>query len=170
VTASGRVELLFGEELIGDPSRATVSAPTAAELPACARDADGTERPLHRECLTPEGGLRGCLACGHPELYTRKDFPRLLGFAVVIVAAILAPFTYYASLGVAALVDLALYRFSGDVVECYVCASQHRGFPPEPHHPAFDREIDERLKFGDKAVMGKPMRPGGTAGAPEPEH
>ena len=110
------------------------------------------------------------MACGHPELYTRKDFPRLIGFSIVIVAALLAPFTYYISLFVAGIVDWLLYQFSGDVVECYVCVSQHRRFNTEPHHPAFDREIDERLKFGDKAVMGKPMREGGTAGAPEPEH
>jgi hypothetical protein len=53
---------------------------------------------------------------------------------------------------------------------CYVCTARHRGFHEEPRHPAFDREIRERLRFGDKAVMGKPMRPGGTAGAPDPEH
>jgi len=33
-----------------------------------------------------------------------------------------------------------------------------------------DRTIEERLKFGENAVMGSPMREGGTAGAPEPEH
>lgn len=163
-------ELLFCEDLIKEPSLATVTAASAQELPDRVKDADGTVRTLHKEHLLPSGGLTGCLACGHPELYTRKDFPRLVGFSVVIVAAILAPFTYYASLFVAGIIDFILYRFSGDVVECYVCISQHRHFTPEPRHPSFDREIDERLKFGDKAVMGKPMREGGTAGAPEPEH
>jgi len=28
----------------------------------------------------------------------------------------------------------------------------------------------EALRYGARAVMGKPMRPGGTADAPEPEH
>ena len=163
-------ELLFCEDLISDPSLATVLAADFKSFPDSIKDADGTERKLHKECLTDTGGLTGCLACGHPELYTRKDFPRLLGFSIVIVAAILAPVTYYVSLAAAGLLDFVLYRFSGDVVECYVCVSQHRRFNPEPRHPSFDREIDERLKYGDKAVMGKPMRAGGTAGAPEPEH
>ena len=163
-------ELLFCEDLIKEPSLATVTAASAQDLPESVEDADGTVRTLRKEHLLPSGGLTGCLACGHPELYTRKDFPRLVGFSVVIVAALLAPFTYYASLAVACLIDFILYRFSGDVVECYVCISQHRHFASEPRHPSFDREIDERLKFGDKAVMGKPMREGGTAGAPEPEH
>ncbi|MCB9903130.1 MAG: hypothetical protein H6831_01850 [Planctomycetes bacterium] len=114
--------------------------------------------------------MLGCRVCGHLELYTRKDFPKPLGFAIVIVAAILAPFTNYISLGVAALLDFALYFTMPELVACYVCDARHRGFPAEPRHPRFDREIDERLKYGRRAVMGKPMREGGTAGAPEPEH
>ncbi len=128
------------------------------------------EHAFHPERLAPNGGLLGCLACGHPELFTQKNFPRAVGMTVVVVAAVLAPFTYYISLGVAALIDAGLYWWGPDMVVCYVCDSQHHDFPDEPHHPAFDREIDERLKFGDQAVMGKPMREGGTAGAPEPEH
>ena len=130
----------------------------------------GERHVLHRERLADGGGLLGCLACGHPELFTHKVFPRAAGIGVVVLAAVLAPFTYYASLAVAAAVDAALYWLAPDVVVCYVCESRHYGFPAEPRHPRFDREIDERLKFGERAVMGKPMREGGTAGAPEPEH
>lgn len=108
--------------------------------------------------------------CGHPELYTRKRFPRATGIAIVVVAALLAPSTHYASLAAAALLDLLLYRMLPDEVVCYVCAAEHRGFPTEPRHPRFDREIAERLRFGARAVMGKPMREGGTADAPDPEH
>jgi hypothetical protein len=117
-----------------------------------------------------EGGLQGCLSCGHPELYSRKDFPRPLGLAIVAAAAVAAPFTRYLSLVAAAALDAALYWLGPEVVVCYVCAAEHRGFAREPRHPAFDREIDERLKYGERAVMGKPMRPGGTAGAPDPDH
>ena len=133
-----------------------------------AEAAQGTE--LHLEAVNEAGGLHACVACGHPELYTFKDFPRAAGISIVVAAAILAPFTYYASLAAAALLDALLYHFSRSAVACYRCRAVHRGFAPEPRHPRFDREIEERLKFGAKAVMGKPMRPGGTAGAPEPEH
>lgn len=149
----------------------THELPGAGPLPSTLNcGASGPAHALHPELLSEQGGLRGCIACGHVELYTQKDFPRAIGLAIVVVAAVLAPFTKYLSLVVAALLDAVLYRAAPNVVMCYVCEARHRGFGPEPRHPAFDREIDERLKFGRKAVMGKPMRPEGTAGAPEPEH
>jgi hypothetical protein len=134
----------------------------------CARC--GREHRFQEAAQTPEGGLVGCAHCGHPELYREKDFPRPLGIGVVLVAAALAPFTYYASLAAAAVIDAVLLAVWPERVVCYVCRARHRGFAPTPRHPKFDREIDERLRFGARAVMGKPMRPGGTAGAPEPEH
>jgi len=127
-------------------------------------------RELWRERLTPDGGLTGCLSCGHPELYTQRDFPRGLGLALVIAAAVLAPFTWYLSLVAAALLDALLYWTASSVVVCYVCGARHRGFAREPRHTRYDLGIAERLRFGPKAVMGTPMRPGGSAGAPEPEH
>ena len=128
------------------------------------------EEDLRSAGVAPTGGLRACLACGHPELYTKKDFPPALGIGLVVVAAVLAPFTMYVSLAVAAVIDALLYWLARDVVVCYVCGAEHRGYPDDPKHPRFDREIDERLKFGKRAVMGKPMRDGGTADAPDPEH
>ncbi len=151
--------------------RVTLRAEQPAGLAApepCA--ACGARVELHREVLTPDGGLRGCLACGHPELFSRRHFPRAAGLSIVVVAAVLAPFTAYVSLIVAAAVDALLYRFGPVELRCYVCDAAHRGFAPTPQHPRYDHEIGERLKFGERAVMGKPMRPGGTADAPEPEH
>lgn len=112
----------------------------------------------------------GCLACGHPELFTRKNVPPAIGILIVVVAACLAPWTHYLSLAIAALIDFALFRLIRDVVVCYVCKAEHRGFSADPRHPSFDREIEERLRYGPRAVMGRPMREGGTANAPEPEH
>jgi hypothetical protein len=120
--------------------------------------------------LTGEGGLRGCLACAHPELYTQKDFPRPLGIGLVVAAAFLAPFTSYLSLAAAAGLDAALYLWAPSVVVCYACHARHRGFAACPRHPRFNLGIAERLRFGERAVMGAPMRPGGTADAPDPEH
>lgn len=130
----------------------------------------GEPHALHLERLDASGGLRGCLVCGHPELYTQKSFPRAAGITIVVVAALLAPFTWYLSLVAAAALDALMWWLGPDVVVCYVCRARHRRFPAPPRHPRFDREIDERLLYGARAVMGKPMRPGGTADAPEPEH
>jgi hypothetical protein len=125
---------------------------------------------LRVEHWLDHGGLGGCLACGHPELYTQRDFPRALGLGIVLLAAVLAPFTHYLSLVAAALLDALLFRLAPSLVACYVCGARHRGFASEPRHPRYDLTIAERLRHGPKAVMGAPMRPGGTAGAPEPEH
>jgi hypothetical protein len=133
-----------------------------------------------RECgevktLTPgkldeAGGLWGCQVCGHPELYTSKDMPKALGIGIVVIAAILAPWTNYISLFVAAALDFALWYLLPETVSCYLCETEHRGFASKPKHPRFDLQVSDRLKYGKKAVMGKPMREGGTANAPEPEH
>jgi hypothetical protein len=154
-------------ELSVEAPQGRVAAPSAREL---GRAADGGEVGLRLDGLWPDGGLAACLACGHLELYTQRDFPRKLGLGVVVIAALLAPATSYVSLAVAAGLDWVLYRAAPAVVVCYVCGARHRGFAAAPAHPRFDREIDERLRYGERAVMGKPMRPGGTAGAPDPEH
>lgn len=140
-----------------------------ADDPSVVREAWAGER-LRFERLSDSGGLTGCLACGHPELYSQKDFPRGPGLWIVILAALLAPFTWYLSLLVAALLDASLFLLASSVVVCYACRAQHRGFHPSPRHPRFDHTIAERLRYGERAVMGTPMRPGGTADAPDPEH
>ena len=156
----------------GEPHRSSIERASASELSArVACSTCGREAALVLDGLDPRGGLLGCLACGHAELYTRKDFPPALGVSIVVVAALLVPFVpYYGSLVAAAVLDLALYRFAPDVVVCYRCRAEHRGFDARPRHPRFDRTIEERLKYGERAVMGSPPRPGGTADAPDPEH
>lgn len=147
------------------PSADGANPPSAVTCASC-----GAVRELAPADLADTGGLLGCRACGHPELYRRKAFPRALGIGIVVAAAVLAPFTNYLSLAAAALLDLVFFLTMPEEVVCYVCDAVHRGFPTTPKHPRFDREIDERLKYGKRAVMGRPMREGGTAGAPEPEH
>lgn len=150
-----------------DAEPVVVRADSASDLPP-----NVGATALHREVVTDGGGLTGCVACAHPELYTRKDFPRALGIGIVVLAAGLVPFLpkWYPSLIVAAALDLLLHWYAPEVVVCYVCEAEYRGFPARPRHPRFDRTIEERLRYGESAVMGSPMRPGGTADAPEPEH
>lgn len=155
------VSLEFEHE--GVAERLVASSPQAARR-------DWAGRGLQLERVLEPGGLAGCLACGHPELYTQRDFPRGLGLGIVVLAAVLAPWTNYISLAVAAVLDALLYRVAPTLVACYVCSARHRGFATEPRHPRYDLTIAERLRYGTKAVMGSPMRPGGTADAPEPEH
>jgi len=91
------------------------------------------------------GAVVGCPACGATLLYQQKDFRQAVGCLVVLVAAVLAPFTYYVSLGVAALIDWLLYRLSGEVVICYriACRAHLRGLPAGPKVGAFDLSIHD---------------------------
>ena len=128
------------------------------------------ERQLAPGRVGEDGGLFGCQCCGHDELYTSKDLPKALGLGVVVVAAVLAPWTNYISLFVAGAIDFGLYFMLPETVFCYRCETEHRGFSEKPRHPRFDLQIADRIAYGNKAVMGKPHREGGTADGPEPEH
>jgi predicted RNA-binding Zn-ribbon protein involved in translation (DUF1610 family) len=109
---------------------------------ACAQCGSAVE--LHANALSA-GAIVGCPACGNGMLYRQKDFRQAIGCLVVLVAAVLAPFTYYASLGVAALVDLLLYKLAGEVIICYrvPCHAHVRGLPPGANLGAFDLSIHD---------------------------
>jgi hypothetical protein len=85
-----------------------------------------------------------CPACGGAQLYVQRDFNQKAGLAVVIVGAVLAPFTYYASLVVAALVDAGLYLLLPEITVCYRCQAHFRGFARNPAHQPFDLHIAEQ--------------------------
>jgi hypothetical protein len=88
--------------------------------------------------------LERCAACSSTQLYVQRDFNQKAGLAVVIVGAVLAPFTYYASLVAAALIDAGLYLLLPEITVCYRCHAHYRGFARNPRHQAFDLHIAEQ--------------------------
>ncbi|MBL8840880.1 MAG: hypothetical protein JNL90_05040 [Planctomycetes bacterium] len=158
--------------------------PDAAPTP-CARC--GKAIALHADALEAEsgasssasGGASGtaatstlrvvaCPACGEKLLYKQKDFRQAIGCLVVLVAAALAPFTYYASLGVAALIDLVLYRLSGEVVICYriPCKAHVRGVAPGSKVGAFDLSIHDYYRMLARRAEQGLAGPDETTGPP----
>lgn len=103
---------------------------------------------LHRGAIV-EGTVVACPACGEKLLYKQKDFRQAIGCLIVLIAAVLAPKTYYVSLGVAALIDWLLYRLSGEVVICYrvACKAHIRGLSPGPKIGAFDLSIHDYYRM-----------------------
>ncbi|HSA60046.1 MAG TPA: hypothetical protein VLJ37_10225 [bacterium] len=89
-----------------------------------------------------------CLSCGAKDLYLQKDFPRKIAIPIVVVAAILVPWTYGASLIVAAIIDFIIYRRTQWMTVCYKCRAEYRGFTPNPAHKEFDRHLDELYRYG----------------------
>jgi hypothetical protein len=101
------------------------------------------------QSLREERVVDRCPACAGEQLYVQRDFNQRAGLAVVIVGALLAPFTpFYSSLFVAAAIDAVLYAVLPDITICYRCQSHFRGFARNPSHDAFDLHIAEQYGPG----------------------
>ncbi|MFQ6674719.1 MAG: hypothetical protein ACE5LH_00090 [Fidelibacterota bacterium] len=92
-----------------------------------------------------------CPHCRTRKFYRRKDFNQVLGCLIVLLGAVLVPFTYGVSLPVLILADWILYRRVPDVVVCYRCGAEFRGFRSVPetigkfdHHTAELYETETR--------------------------
>jgi Zn ribbon nucleic-acid-binding protein len=99
-----------------------------------------------------KGRVHGCLLCPSQELFVRKDFSQRLGITVIALGALgsaIALFFHYiiaayAILFACAMIDLVLYLFVGNVLECYRCHAHYRDLEGLAEHGAFDLEIHER--------------------------
>ena len=123
----------------------------------------------HRVAIAAVGDtLRACKICANPDLYRKKDFPHWLGM-LLLVAACLAflvtnylyrPWLAWGILLVSALIDGLLYMAVGDVIVCYRCGANHRGFVSKPEHGAFEPSVgeryrQERLRRGELQANGR---------------
>jgi hypothetical protein len=101
-----------------------------------------------------ESALHSCAVCGNAELYKKKDFPHGLGLAVLTVACLASVLTYayylpgwtWAILIGSAAFDGLLYLAVGDVIVCYRCGAQYRGYPTDSAHRPFELGIAERYR------------------------
>jgi hypothetical protein len=129
----------------------------AFACPACRQEAlaglDGQGRcascgaaaPLSvPEAVAASRVVEQCLSCGGAQLYVQRDFNQKAGLAVVVLGAVLAPFTYYVSLFAAAAIDAALYLMLPEITVCYRCHAHYRGFARNPAHQAFDLHLAEQ--------------------------
>ena len=127
------------------------------DIPAGDRSADCSgcgkamtlDLPAGEIARTP---LEKCPACGCGGLYLESDFPRLLGWGILL--ATLALFLYavvhwprwstFVLLGVAGL-DYLVYRSLPLRTVCYRCCAEYRGFPANPAHRGFDLETAQKF-------------------------
>ena len=127
------------------------SDPAASPAPC---DRCGAAFVFDPAALEPTTGpTAGSLALVHcplckTMLYQQKDFRQAVGCLVVGLAAAITPLHppwTYASLGIAALLDLLLYKLSGEVVICYriACKAHLRGVAAGPKIGAFDLSIHD---------------------------
>lgn len=104
----------------------------------------GEIQPERPEAVGPEGNLKRCPCCGCPDLYRQRDFNRKIGIGIIVVGALLAPFTHYLSLPLFAAVDFLIFYFVPDVVICYHCQAAFRGYPGIRDVPAFDLNVSDK--------------------------
>jgi hypothetical protein len=104
------------------------------------------------ETLRAGGAVDRCCVCGYEHLHIRKDFPRRLGLAIVLVAAVLCftkitpPGWFFLPLVVASVVDLLLYQVIPWKVVCYVCETEYRRTKPLPGLQPFDLAVATECK------------------------
>jgi hypothetical protein len=134
-----RLEIAFACRACGQET--TVAAPGEGTCAAC-----GARNALDLPTAVREGGaIEACPACGGRQLYVQRDFNQRAGLAVVVVGALLAPFTpFYSSLIVAAVIDAGLYVLLPEIAVCYRCQAHFRGFARNPAHQAFDLHTAEQ--------------------------
>lgn len=113
----------------------------------------GWNRPIAPGDLHADAPTR-CLACGCEDLWRQKDFPPLLGVAIVglgillstVATAWMRPMWAIGILMAFALVDMLLFLVMPDALVCYRChARVHRAAVTEKH-PKFDLEVNERYR------------------------
>jgi len=117
-----------------------------------AREFGEAVRPCERcgtanDVVAPET-VECCAACGHGELYFQKDFNRATGITLVVIGAILAPFTYFISLLLVTILDWTIWRLVKNVVVCYRCQAVHRGYDVPPSVKPFDLATHDRHVYG----------------------
>lgn len=88
-----------------------------------------------------KGTLDQCPCCGAEHLYRQRDFNRALGISLVVIGALLAPFTYGISLIVLALVDFIIYRSVSEIACCYRCGGVYRATPEIARIEPFNLQI-----------------------------
>jgi hypothetical protein len=129
------------------PAVLTPETPEVTELacPNC-----GKARPVASAGWSdgPEGRVDVCPLCGCRHLYRQRDVNRLLGCGLVVLGAVLVPWTFGLSLVVFGLVDLWLYRRLKEAVVCYRCDTVYRDARPGPRQGEFELLRHDVLKYG----------------------
>ncbi|MEC7564110.1 MAG: hypothetical protein VX738_00375 [Planctomycetota bacterium] len=96
--------------------------------------------------------LTRCMVCPGEELYYRKQFNQRLGIAIIITGFVLSTIAYasyhlmwvYGILFFTAAIDLLFYLFMGNLLQCYKCNSEYRGFEDSPEYAPFSLEVHEK--------------------------
>lgn len=174
VLRNGRRETLFRVEVD------LTSPPTIVHPPS----GGGTAVHLDWDrALDDEHHLRHCPVCGCRHLFARKQLPQLTGFALIVLAAIIATGLYAGEQTVAAVLvlmvvvalDLGIFLFARRELVCYLCRSSFHDMPIRRGHPRWQRTLGQRYARAEPPKLRRPPRGENaatvdeSAAAPEPQ-
>tara|TARA_B100001146_G_scaffold202232_1_gene194004 strand:- start:2063 stop:2458 length:396 start_codon:yes stop_codon:yes gene_type:complete len=91
-----------------------------------------------------------CPVCGCKHLYYKKDFNQAVGCIIILIGALLVPWTYGISLIVLSIIDFLLYRRIKDSVECYQCKSEYKNMAVPKGLNSFDHHTAELYEPQDE--------------------
>jgi len=141
------IELVFACPACGDPVESGLESTTLSAT--CGRCGHETALP-EAATLVAEGRVDACCVCGCQELFSQRDFNRPLGLTLAGIGLVLGPFTHWISVGVAVVIDAALYLVVPSVVICYACSAQYRGVEESKRPGGFDIAIHDKYKFSKR--------------------
>jgi len=84
-----------------------------------------------------------CPICECKHLYKKKDFNQALGCIIILIGALLVPWTYGASLLILSIIDYLLYKKIKDSVECYNCKTEFKDIKVPLSLEPFDHHVAE---------------------------
>jgi hypothetical protein len=103
------------------------------------------------------GVLTECPVCTRMDFYKQKDFNRVIGVTLFVIAAILSIWTYGLSLVALYLFDLFLFRKLSLVAICYKCRTNFRKVKNMDDIRDYDHEMNDRIVYSDHDFKGKPL-------------
>ncbi|MFQ6677888.1 MAG: hypothetical protein ACE5D0_06155 [Fidelibacterota bacterium] len=90
-----------------------------------------------------------CPSCGCKHFYHQKDFNKTAGCIIVLIGAILVPYTYGLSLMFVAVIDWLLYKRMNDEAVCYKCHKVYANVHIPDQMKEFDHHIAELYEEPD---------------------
>ena len=103
------------------------------------------------EAVSAPGEVERCVVCRGTDLFVRKDFSQRLGLAIIVLGFLASSVAWYfymkyltfAILFATALIDVVLFLWVANLLQCYRCHAEYRGVNLHPHEP-FHLETHER--------------------------
>lgn len=124
----------------------------------CKCDICSHEFPVNFSKEMEEGNVDQCPMCQQYDFYIQKDFNRIIGVGLFIVASILSIWTYGLSFVVLYGLDFFLFQKLHYVVVCYKCSTIFRHAKNWKLIPAFDHEINDRVIYSGHSFQKEPIK------------